>query len=258
MIPKIIHQSWTNWISHHGGGKGNSTYYPPIFRGFTELLKEYHPTWEHKMWNGEEERELIKEDYAWFLPIYDGYGSCHRPQFESGLVKRADASRFFYLHKYGGLYYDVDTECLKPHDNLLEQVVDFGVGQRGDDYNSPAAFPNSAMFARPGSLFIEKYIFKALENTKDVACVVDATGPTMLSHVARKGSEYVKVFPWEHFYAVDWEKENGRNHNSKERVAATNEGIAPDHEETKKRFPSSYSVTYCTSSWIEPKAWLRE
>merc|ERR1712051_954255 len=55
------------------------------------------------LWTDENGRELIESDYPWFLEIYDGY------QFG---IQRADAVRYFILHKYGGLYADLDYEPL--------------------------------------------------------------------------------------------------------------------------------------------------
>lgn len=229
---------------------------PPMFQHFSDLMREYHPDWEYKLWDSESERSLIEEDYPWFLPVYEGYGDKHKPQIESGLMKRADAARIFYLHKYGGIYYDVDTECLKPHDPLLEQVDDFGIGQRGDDPDDPAAFPNSVMFARKGSDFLE-VMFEYLVKQKDAKLTVDATGPTIMSHVVKKSPD-VKIFPWEFFYAIDWEPKNNRHFKSKARKDAQFRGIAPNHEETKALFPEAFSVTYCTTTWMGEKQWLKE
>lgn len=248
MIPKIIHQSWTNFVGEHD-------YMPPMFKHFSKLMQEYHPTWEYKLWNADEERELIEKDYPWFLPVYDGYGTSHKPQIESGKMKKADAARIFYLHKYGGIYYDIDTECLKPHDDLLQEVEDFGIGQRGDDPDDPAAYPNSVMFARKGSLFLEDMCDHLIKH-KDTKLTVDATGPTIVSHVVRKHP--VKIFPWQYFYAIDWEPKNNRHSKSAARQDAQLRGIAPDHEETKAKFPNAYSVTYCTTTWMGEKQWLKE
>ena len=46
-------------------------------------------------------RELIRVYYPWFLEVYDS--------FEKN-VMRADAARVFYMHKFGGIYMDLDFE----------------------------------------------------------------------------------------------------------------------------------------------------
>lgn len=38
--------------------------------------------------------------------------------FELGMLQRADAMRLFFLHKYGGIYIDLDIECLRSLDFL--------------------------------------------------------------------------------------------------------------------------------------------
>lgn len=57
--------------------------------------------WTYKLWTDEDNRNLIKEHYPWFLEQFDRY--------EYG-IQRADAVRYFILHKYGGVYSDLDIQ----------------------------------------------------------------------------------------------------------------------------------------------------
>lgn len=59
-----------------------------------------HKDFEYKLWTDESSLAFIKEHYPWFLPTYLGY------QFN---IQRADAIRYFVLHKYGGVYLDLDV-----------------------------------------------------------------------------------------------------------------------------------------------------
>ena len=93
MIPKTIHQTW----------KTNS---------IPERWKEFHWSWKkhfpkpeytHILWTDEMNRKLIKEKFPYFLKTYDSYPKN---------IQRADAIRPFILYEYGGIYADLDYECL--------------------------------------------------------------------------------------------------------------------------------------------------
>ena len=68
-----------------------------------------NPDWQWWLWSDKDNRQLIAQHYPWFLDVYDGYPEA---------INRADAVRFFYLHRYGGLYMDLDFACLRPLDAL--------------------------------------------------------------------------------------------------------------------------------------------
>ncbi|MCC8154332.1 MAG: glycoside transferase family 32 [Tannerellaceae bacterium] len=98
LIPKIIHQTWKT---------------VPLSLPFSALAntwKTFLPDWEYILWTDEMNRELIAGDFPEFLEAYDQY-----PRN----VQRADAIRYFILKKYGGLYVDIDFECLESVEPLL-------------------------------------------------------------------------------------------------------------------------------------------
>lgn len=99
MIPKIIHQTW------------KSERVPPRFRAWRETWRKRHPEWSHRLWTDDDNRRFIGERYEWFLPYYDAYDE-H--------IMRVDAVRYFILDYYGGVYVDLDFECLRPLDAYLE------------------------------------------------------------------------------------------------------------------------------------------
>lgn len=55
-------------------------------------------------WGDLENRNLIKDHYPWFLETYDNYEE---------VINRVDAARIFFLHRYGGVYADLDIEVMK-------------------------------------------------------------------------------------------------------------------------------------------------
>lgn len=99
-VPKIIHQIFF-------AGEAAA---PENYRRYHQTILDRHPDWEHRFWDETQCRNLIKENYPWFLDVYDSYP--YR-------IQRCDAIRYFILHYYGGFYIDMDVECLKPIDDLL-------------------------------------------------------------------------------------------------------------------------------------------
>lgn len=86
-IPRIIHQTW------------KTTLLPTKWAKLTSQCKSLHPDYEYKLWTDESSIEFIREHYNWFLPTFMNYKLD---------IQRADVIRYFVLHKYGGVYMDLD------------------------------------------------------------------------------------------------------------------------------------------------------
>jgi len=102
-IPKIIHHTW----------KTKDIPYDVFKQEWVDSWRHTHPDWEYKLWTDEDNINLIKEHYPWFLETYEGYDQN---------IKRADAIRYFILYHYGGMYVDLDFECLKSIEPLIKNV----------------------------------------------------------------------------------------------------------------------------------------
>ena len=59
--------------------------------------------WQHWFWTLYDIRRLVARHYADYLMLYDSYESA---------VFRADAGRYFILHRYGGVYVDLDMDAV--------------------------------------------------------------------------------------------------------------------------------------------------
>lgn len=97
-IPRIIHQTWKN-------GR--------VTRLSAQRIKTWltkNPGWEYKFWTNALGRDFMVKNYPEHMPMYDGYKQD---------IKRADAIRYFLLDHYGGVYADLDFECLRPLDSLV-------------------------------------------------------------------------------------------------------------------------------------------
>ncbi len=97
-VPRVLHQTW------------KTPDLPPQWQAFRESWLRHHPGWRHVLWTDEDNRCLIAEHHPWFLPTYDAFP---RP------IQRVDAAKYFILYTLGGVYADLDSECLRPLDPLL-------------------------------------------------------------------------------------------------------------------------------------------
>ena len=84
---------------------------PDVYHEWISSWKDLHPEWEYRLWQLSDIHNLIKTNYSWFLKTYEKY--------ETSLEKN-DAGRYFILHHHGGLYCDVDIQCFRPIDTLIE------------------------------------------------------------------------------------------------------------------------------------------
>lgn len=88
----------------------------------------------HHLWTDATARHFIQTHYPSFLATYDSY------EYN---IQRADAIRYFVLHRYGGIYMDLDvsTFCLlcPAHELVrsthqthlrLRRLVSFGTRRR--------------------------------------------------------------------------------------------------------------------------------
>lgn len=98
-MPKIIHQIW-----------GGENPLPDYFKVLSKTWTVAHPDWEYMFWDDEKIRALMIERYPQYLDLFDGF------RFN---MQRWDTIRYVILEKYGGVYADFDSECIKPIDKLI-------------------------------------------------------------------------------------------------------------------------------------------
>lgn len=101
-IPKIIHQIWIGDVV------------PEEFKSFQESWIRYHPDWQYKLWT--------QADIP-HLSLYNKDLCMHA----KNPGELSDMLRYEILYQWGGVYVDMDFECLKPLD-ILHHRYDFYVG----------------------------------------------------------------------------------------------------------------------------------
>jgi mannosyltransferase OCH1-like enzyme len=111
LIPRVFHQIWLG-----------PDPLPPEFSRYRETWKEHHPGWEHRLWT---EESLPRE--------------LRRPEARDRLrhpAERSDILRLELLWRHGGVYLDVDLECLRPIEPLLGGLDFFCAYLKADQVNN--------------------------------------------------------------------------------------------------------------------------
>ena len=177
MIPKIIHQVW----------EGQDGPMPSLLKELSNTWKAHHPTWQYEFWNEERMTTFVKNNYPEFWDIYLSF------PYD---VQRWDSIRYLILYKIGGLYVDVDYECLENIELLLaDRSCCFAMepDAHAKLFNKTIVFNNALMASIPEHLFIKKVIEKVFSENRfqndmsnKMTYVLNTTGPWMLEEIYNK------------------------------------------------------------------------
>lgn len=161
-IPRIIHQTW------------KTEELPPRWKEVREACEAMMSDYQYMLWTDASSREFIAREYPWFLETFDAYPYN---------IQRADAIRYFVLHKYGGVYMDLDIGCKRRLDSLLrfEVIVPKTI---------PVGVSNDLMFSVPQHPYMESLIH-SLQSfhhyyLTHYATVMFSTGPMFVSAMYRQ------------------------------------------------------------------------
>lgn len=195
-FPNIIHQTWKT-------------------KEIPEKWKMHVASWQkfcveknygYKLWTDDDNRNLIADHYAWFLAFYDGY---------KYPIQRADAIRYFILHKFGGVYVDCDEGVQETKFTAMDQML-----QHFGHCDTSAALPittnrvwndiltNCFMIAKKESNFM-KHMCHALMNPSihyntGIKHILDkthkfmilcSTGPSLVSDVYLQHKQDISLIP---------------------------------------------------------------
>lgn len=100
-IPRIIHQIWI-------GTKD----VPTDFLSYQKTWTNMHQSWEYILWGNENIKKLKYFDLAEYNQL-------------ANWSEKSDYLRIIILLEYGGIYADIDFECLQPLDNLIRKIEFF-------------------------------------------------------------------------------------------------------------------------------------
>ena len=191
-IPKIIHQTW------------KVDQLPKAFKLYSKSWHDMLPDWEYRLWTDEMNREFVRSHYPEFLEKYDAYPKN---------IQRADAIRYLLLQTYGGLYVDLDFECLKPEFISLLEDAEFIAGKEpyphAKRFGRQYIICNALMASVPNHPFLESIIHRMKNHPRgwDVrhgGDILESSGPFLLSD-AYKGfpqKESIKIIEPKYLYPI--------------------------------------------------------
>ena len=234
-FPTHIFQTWKS-----------KTDIPANMDYWSSTWKHHNPQYTYTLWDDADNLAFVKKEFPWFLPTYEGYDV---------EIKRADAIRYMFLYTYGGIYADMDFECLKPFDELLEKFKSYDIilGSMESDWNSwniSNSIPNAIMISKPGCEFWIRLLELLVKKSKGAHRVEAATGPIVLKEcydswfVAWWRQNSVIVLKPDVFYPISWITDKDTRMKSlqtDDRIHLT--------QTMKSTYPASYAVTYWTHSW---------
>jgi hypothetical protein len=254
-IPATLFQTWKS-----------KTDVPANMRYWSGTFATHNPEFERRLWDDEDNRRFIAERFPWFLPSYDAYPA---------EIYRADAVRYFFLYVHGGVYADMDTECLRPLRPLLEGAP-VQLGYMGGDPDFVQGLPNAVMLSAPRQSFW--LLVMSLLTTASTDRGPEATtGPALLRTAYRLYAQrhatpevderladvrgrlspelrdaydgHVHVHPPRVFHPLDW---SDRVHSVFVREPLIQSGRVLDARSAAELFPGSYTVGYWVHSWGPP------
>jgi mannosyltransferase OCH1-like enzyme len=175
MIPGTIIQTW------------RTASLPDRAAPLCESWRRLNPGMRHLFFDDEACRRLVAETVPQFLDAWLALPHA---------VMRADFFRYAALYRHGGIYADIDMECVRPVANLLALApVVLGVEarltvrrQRELGYARPAQIANCMMLAEPGQPFFMEAMARCVglaaeEPETARGRIEDVTGPRMLTRL---------------------------------------------------------------------------
>lgn len=160
-VTKIIHQT----------GPSDKSRWDPVWEKCQNSWKEKFPDYEYMFWSDEDLDELIRTKYEWFYPTFKGYDKN---------IKRIDSARYFILYEYGGIYADMDYECLENFENeLAPGRVSIAESKFIHHPILNEKYQNALMASPPKHPFWN-YVIRSMERNKNIPQVIFATGPNVV------------------------------------------------------------------------------
>jgi len=143
MIPKIIFQTHNYRYED----------LPFTLLKATETWKNLNPGWEYRYFDWDDREDFIKSEAPELLDLYLKITPKHQ----------SDIWRMLVIHKFGGVYADMDSICTKPLDYMLS---DINVVDMISEPRYPDGKVNTAMFAAVKGSWTMGRIVNSLKNDR--------------------------------------------------------------------------------------------
>ncbi len=211
-IPKIIHQIWLG------------SQLPEKFKKWQASWKAHHPDWEYKLWTDAD---------------VDSFNIQNKDAFDNArnFGQKTSIWRYEILNRYGGLYVDVDFECVKSFD-VLHHCYDFYTGIENGLY---CILGNAVIAAVPGHPILQHCMnnirIRWMKGNEGFATIRE-TGPVYFTlrvyDMYSPSDERAIIFPPSYFYPLSFFDRN-----------------KSEAQKNKHIKPESFAVHHWASSWVK-------
>ena len=190
---RIIHQIWFTTIQSKS--KTKKMY---------NSLKLYRNSWDKCGWN---RYEWTKENCLSLIRIY--YKKYYK-MFKSYPyeIQRCDVARYFILHRYGGVYADMDYYCNKNINDIFKEYNnDVYFVETPNTLSNEESVSNSLIYSKRKHPFWEFLFEELMEKQNNIYLsrhftIMFTTGPCMIANVYNryKYKLRLKSLPWKRFH----------------------------------------------------------
>jgi inositol phosphorylceramide mannosyltransferase catalytic subunit len=172
----IIHQVWFGTIPNQYSA-----------RKTWKKLERYRLSWDHfnpnmchVVWNKKNSDALVKQYYSEFYEMYSQY------PYE---IQRCDCVRYCILHRYSGIYCDMDYRCTRSFEGIWDLYPSDVLLVQTPNFSGPTGVSNSLMLSKHKEHLFWKKLLLELHNGRDhfmashskQITVMWTTGPRILS-----------------------------------------------------------------------------
>ena len=149
-IPKIIIQTW------------KTTNIPKRYKDLVASVEKYNPTYKYLLFTDDDIEVFLKKNYPDYYETY-----LKLPVF----IQKIDFFRYIAIYHYGGFYFDLDIECFKSLDPLLNYDSVFGI----DTHLGTICFGDRFRdFCDKGcTFFVGQYAFGAKKENEFIKILID-------------------------------------------------------------------------------------
>jgi hypothetical protein len=168
MIPRIIHQTW------------KADHVPDRFTAYAETWGRFNPDWQRILWTDRVLLGFVEQYYPELLEIFCSYPAA---------ICRADAARYMLLHRFGGVYADIDAECIAPLSSLERETRAVLCHEPPTHWplhapyrGHPFVLFNGVMASPAGHPFWRE-VLDRLPATRYATDILDVAGPCLLTGV---------------------------------------------------------------------------
>lgn len=231
MIPPIMHYTWRD------------EQLPEPFRLLMHTWQQHHPYWEHRLWTDTQNRSFIATHFPEFLATYDAY-----PEH----IQRVDAVRYLILYHMGGIFIDLDMECFRSIEPLI-QNQSCVLGRESQEhcqwFGREQIISNCWMAVTPQHPFLKK-VYDRLQSPKPLPKgsnrVLHTTGPYMFTEVYDEytDKEAIRVLPADYLHPL---------HTRDVERFLCSAGVPPD---LQQKLEQAYGMHYYWGTYWKPNIQL--